>query len=74
MLVNELSNSHIIDVSLGKSHSVAVCSKGKVFAWGKSSEGFPGYEGDSKTINKPRGVFRVPVSASSRLAVRTGSH
>jgi alpha-tubulin suppressor-like RCC1 family protein len=31
-------------VSLGKSHSLAVCSKGKVFAWGKVSEGFPLYK------------------------------
>ena len=44
MLVSELSNSHIVDISLAKSHSLAVCNKGKVFAWGKVSEGFAKFE------------------------------
>jgi alpha-tubulin suppressor-like RCC1 family protein len=41
VLVNEVTNNSIIDVALGKSHSLAVCSKGKVYAWGKVAEGFP---------------------------------
>jgi alpha-tubulin suppressor-like RCC1 family protein len=44
VLVNELSSSHVVDVSLGKSHTLAICSKGKVFAWGKVQEGFPCFE------------------------------
>ncbi len=39
--MNELANSNVVDVSLGNSHSLAVCSKGKIFAWGKVEEGFP---------------------------------
>ncbi len=55
VLVNELTNSHIVDVSLGKSHSLAVCSKGKIYAWGKVSDWFPSYEDFSelKSLNRP---------------------
>ncbi len=44
VIVNEITNSSIINVDIGKSHSIAVCSKGKVFAWGKISEGFPTFD------------------------------
>jgi alpha-tubulin suppressor-like RCC1 family protein len=76
--VSELSNSHIVDISLSKSHSLAICNKGKVFAWGKVSEGFPMYEDfqSSKEIIKPKGVYRVHVSKDkeSSLNVITGPH
>lgn len=63
MLVNELTNSHIVNVSLGKSHSLAVCAKGKVFAWGKVGEGFPEQaSAEIKCVMKPKLVYRVPVS------------
>lgn len=62
MLVNELTNSHILDVSLGKSHSLAVCSKGKVYAWGKVGEGALEQVSDMKCIMKPKVVHRVPAS------------
>ena len=41
VLVSELSSSHITDISLSKSHSLAICNRGRVFAWGKVDEGFP---------------------------------
>ncbi len=78
VLVSELSNSHIVDISLAKSHSLAVCSKGRVFAWGKITEGFPMCEDfqSSKELIKPKGVYRVHVNKDkeSLLNVITGPH
>jgi len=64
VLVNEITNSTILDVSLGKSHSLAVCSKGKVFAWGKMSEGFPNFKDldQRNPVLKPLSVHRVPAT------------
>ena len=44
MLVTELSGTFVSDVSLGKRHSLASSNDGRVYAWGKYTEGFPGYE------------------------------
>ena len=78
VLVSELSNSHIVDISLAKSHSLAVCSKGRVFAWGKITKGFPMCEDfqSSKELIKPKGVYRVHVNKDkeSSLNVITGPH
>jgi E3 ubiquitin-protein ligase HERC3 len=64
VLVNEISNNTIVDMSFGKSHSLAVCQRGKVFAWGKVSEGFPTFNDlDRKApVLKPLEVYRVPAT------------
>jgi len=64
VLVNEVSNNTIVDMSFGKSHSLAVCQRGKVFAWGKVSEGFPTFNDlDPKNpVLKPLEVYRVPAT------------
>ncbi|XP_051008249.1 probable E3 ubiquitin-protein ligase HERC6 [Acomys russatus] len=48
--IQALNNLHIDHVSCGKEHSMAVCHKGKVFAWGAGSHGQLGI-GEFKEIN-----------------------
>ncbi|XP_036038711.1 probable E3 ubiquitin-protein ligase HERC6 isoform X2 [Onychomys torridus] len=49
-LIQALDSLHIDLVSCGKEHSMAVCHKGRVFAWGAGSEGQLGI-GEFKGIN-----------------------
>jgi alpha-tubulin suppressor-like RCC1 family protein len=37
--IQTLETLHVDLVSCGKEHSLAVCHKGRVFAWGAGSEG-----------------------------------
>lgn len=37
--IKALETLHVVFVSCGKEHSLAVCHKGRVFAWGAGSEG-----------------------------------
>ncbi|KAB1282252.1 putative E3 ubiquitin-protein ligase HERC6 [Camelus dromedarius] len=48
--IPELETLHVALVSCGKEHSLAVCRKGRVFAWGAGSDGQLG-TGEFKEIN-----------------------
>ncbi|XP_055468697.1 probable E3 ubiquitin-protein ligase HERC6 isoform X3 [Psammomys obesus] len=48
--IQALANIHVDLVSCGKAHSLAVCHKGRVFAWGAGSDGQLGI-GEFKEIN-----------------------
>ncbi|CAO2603980.1 E3 ISG15--protein ligase Herc6 [Lemmus lemmus] len=48
--IKALATLHVDLVSCGKEHSIAVCHKGRVFAWGAGSEGQLGI-GECKEIN-----------------------
>lgn len=48
--IQALANLHVDLVSCGKAHSLAVCQKGRVFAWGAGSDGQLGI-GEFKEIN-----------------------
>uniref|UniRef100_I3MQB1 HECT and RLD domain containing E3 ubiquitin protein ligase family member 6 n=1 Tax=Ictidomys tridecemlineatus TaxID=43179 RepID=I3MQB1_ICTTR len=49
-LIQALATLHVAFVSCGKEHSLAVCHRGRVFAWGAGSEGQLGI-GEIKEIN-----------------------
>ena len=61
MLVTGLSESPVVDISLGKRHSLASCRGQKVFAWGKVFDGFPMHDLDLEGVEfltRPRCVYR----------------
>ncbi|XP_015417007.1 PREDICTED: probable E3 ubiquitin-protein ligase HERC6 [Myotis davidii] len=74
--IKALETLHVVFVSCGKEHSLAVCHKGRVFAWGAGSEGQLGI-GEFKEIiftltpMKEKGMYRIKVGT---LQVSCGDH
>lgn len=52
-----LETLNVALVSCGKEHSLAVCHKGRVFAWGAASEGQLGIGEFKETTFIPKYVF-----------------
>lgn len=54
--IKALETLHVSFVSCGKEHSLAVCPKGRVFAWGADSEGQLGIEEFKEIIFTPKKI------------------
>ncbi|XP_029453765.1 probable E3 ubiquitin-protein ligase HERC6 [Rhinatrema bivittatum] len=62
--IQALEAQSIVHVSCGKEHSLAVCSRGHVFAWGAGSEGQLGigqFKEQSLIPKRIDGIFKVKV-------------
>ncbi|KAF6130390.1 HECT and RLD domain containing E3 ubiquitin protein ligase family member 6 [Phyllostomus discolor] len=55
-LIKALETLQVVLVSCGKEHSLAVCHKGRVFAWGAGSEGQLGTEEFKEIIFTPKKI------------------
>ncbi|XP_059521658.1 probable E3 ubiquitin-protein ligase HERC6 isoform X1 [Myotis daubentonii] len=54
--IKALETLHVVFVSCGKEHSLAVCHKGRVFAWGAGSEGQLGIGEFKEIIFTPKKI------------------
>jgi len=73
--VEGVRGKHIVDVSVGLSHMLALTKTGLVYSWGSNDHGQLGHHRDGSSepvITKPSRVNTPTVAGGCRVAIHSG--